>query len=611
MNSIKPKNVLLNSGSLKIEKLDESLMNKEEASDSIDDSNNVLRNFELNVKINKAISKHLSLNRKNLHGLNASSGVAAPDADQIQKKEYITDSSSMLIERNKKIFKKENHFYPKVANAKMHPLVASFFKLTNESIIARYKQLNPSVNVDMLRKLLAYNPKYFKWAGADLFNVFDNFGKRQMMIIETNSCPSGQKSMPPADENQKFAGYKILLEALFDDLLSNRVEAKCAGDLAVVFDKNPTENSAYSIVLAELSNEKVWLVENLDDENVTDQNRILKWEDGVMHVRDTKTNKWHPIRACLRYITQKPWKKIPLNTKTIVLNPIISCLAGGRNKIMAAYAYKQFNLEQSKLNSGLSIRLPHSVINVNKKDIPALLVNDSKLDGKAVVKVPYSNCGQGVYTIINKSELDEFMNINHKYDKFIVQSLIGDYTWSSIHNRSQEIKNYYHIGTIPDAQQNVYVYDLRMIVTSNKNGFCPVSMNSRRARKPLIKNLNPNETTNQNDDDPVFSSWDMLGTNLSIKIDTNMWDTESERLLTMDHNDFNILGLGLDDLIDAYIQTVQSVISIDRLCIELLESPSLDSLVNEENEKMFGKFNFELFKQLNPDDSLLNEIKFY
>jgi hypothetical protein len=348
------------------------------------------------------------------------------------------------------------------------------------------------------------------------------------MIIETNSCPSGQKSMPLADENQKFAGYKVLLEALFDELLTNKAEYQCEGDLAVVFDKNPTENSAYGIVLAELSNEKVWLVENLDEESTDENSQIIKWEDGVMNVRDMKTNKWHPIRACLRYITQKPWKKVPLNTKTIVLNPIISCLAGGRNKIMAAYAYKLFNKEQAELKSGLSIRVPHSLINVNKKDIPALLENDKKLDGKAVVKVPYSNCGQGVYTIINKAELDEFMNINHKYDKFIVQSLIGDHNWSSMANRAHDVKNYYHIGTIPDANQNVYVYDLRMIVTANKNGFCPVSMNSRRARKPLIKNLNSNETMNyQNDDDPLFSSWDMLGTNLSIKIDTHMWDTEA------------------------------------------------------------------------------------
>ena len=462
-----------------------------------------------------------------------------------------------------------------------------------------------------------------------MFNVIDNLGKRQMMIIETNSCPSGQKSMPLLDESQKFNGYKTLIESLFEDYLQNKENTEVNGDLAVVFDKNVTENSAYSIVLNNLSNEKVWLVENLDDdENMDEKHKIMKWIDGVMYVRDNK-NEWHPIRACLRYInwhfififmliftsifiyisyiTQKPWKKIPLNTKTVILNPIAVCLAGGRNKIMAAYAYNLFNESQAKSKSGLSIRLPHSVINVNKRDIPALLESDKRLDGKCVVKVPYSNCGQGVYTIINKTELDEFMNINHRYDKFIVQSLIGDHSWFSSEIKSPEIRNYYHVGTIPDASQNIFVYDLRMIVTSNKNGFCPVSMNSRRARKPLVKDFNLNEASNLNEDeDAILSSWDMLGTNLSVKIDKNLWDTESERLLTMDCNDFNVLGLGMDDLIDAYIQTVFSVISIDKLCIELLDSCSGSST----NEK-FGKFNCELFKELNPDDSLINEIRFY
>ena len=130
----------------------------------------------------------------------------------------------------------------------------------------------------------------------------------------------------------------------------------------------------------------------------------------------------------------------------------------------------------------------------------------------------------------------------------------------------------------------------------------PVSMNCRRARKPLSKNLNnlntgANNDLNNNNDKCFFSSWDMLGTNLSIKIDKNMWDTESERLLIMDHNDFNPLGLGVDDLIDAYIQTVLSVISIDKMCINLLDTDD-------------NKFNVDLFKKLNPDESLFNEIRF-
>ena len=147
-------------------------MTKEEASDSIDDSSDLLHDLELTAKINNAIHKHLSLNRKSsspsLLSSNAAEKLLVNDVNTKNGSNNpctITDSSSMLIERNKKVFKKENHFYPKVVNAKMHPLVASFFKMSNESIVTRYKQMNPDVNVDALRKLLAYKPKYFKWAG--------------------------------------------------------------------------------------------------------------------------------------------------------------------------------------------------------------------------------------------------------------------------------------------------------------------------------------------------------------------------------------------------------------------------------------------------------------
>ena len=198
--------------------------------------------------------------------------------------------------------------------------------------------------------------------------------------------------------------------------------------------------------------------------------------------------------------------------------------------------------------------------------------------------MPYANCGQGVYTILNKHELDLFMKDNHKYDKFIIQSLIGEHSWSK--NEQQ----YYHIGTVPDENNNVFVFDLRMIVTSDKNGFRPVSMNCRRARKPLTKDLS--------NLDQGISSWDMLGTNLSIKLGKTGMDTDPERLLIMDNNDFNTLGLGIDDLIDAYIQTILSVISIDKMCIELFDES------NDQN-----KFNVDLFRQLNPDESLLNEIR--
>ena len=62
----------------------------------------------------------------------------------------------------------------------------------------------------------------------------------------------------------------------------------------------------------------------------------------------------------------------------------------------------------------------------------------------------------------------------------------------------------------------------------------------------------------------------------------------------MDRRDFNRLGIGVDDLIEAYIQTLLSVIAIDKMSIQLLT----------EN----GEFNMELFTSLNNDPNFLDEI---
>lgn len=89
-------------------------------------------------------------------------------------------------------------------------------------------------------------------------------------------------------------------------------------------------------------------------------------------------------------------------------------------------------------------------------------------------------------------------------------------------------------------------------------------------------------------------TWDMLGTNLSIKLPDGKWTTDTSRLILMDRRDFNQLGLGIDDLIDAYIQTVLAVIAINKMAERLMAQ---------------GKFDHELFRSLNPDDALIREIQ--
>ena len=258
---------------------------------------------------------------------------------------------------------------------------------------------------------------------------------------------------------------------------------------------------------------------------------------------------------------------------------------------MAASAYDFLNAEL--IDTGIQIRMPETIRNVTKEEIPLWL---QSMGGHGVIKIPYSNAGQGVYTITNKQELDDFMSIEHHYDKFIVQSLVGNASWSSV-TRSGK---FYHVGTIPNKKKNTFVSDLRMMVIGTEEGFRPVACYARRARKPLLENLN---------DDPTVTSWEMLGTNLSVKTEDG-WTTETQRLLLMDRKDFNQLGIGIDDLIDAYIQTVLSVIAIDKMCQRLMkENPDPKSISTQfpwYNDRLL---NADLFQALNPDKALWDEIK--
>ncbi|MBR9922219.1 MAG: hypothetical protein GYB31_15375 [Bacteroidetes bacterium] len=465
-------------------------------------------------------------------------------------------------------FEPENHWYPKALNATIHPLVNFFMHLSKDRIIKRYCHLHPKVRPQILEEVLTYQPKYFRWAGADLMHVTDAEGNRHMVVIENNSCPSGQKSMPLLDDHQEMGGYRTLVEKTIRPYLDKRTR-KFEGELAVVYDKNPMEAKGYAHALATVYNEPVNLVTYYHD----DPNPGVRFSDGIMEVR-TEKNTWIPIRGAFRYLTQKPWTRLPLHSKTRILNPVVSCLAGGRNKMVASKAYDLYN--STLRESGLEILTPETIWDVSKAEIPLWV---QKLGGQAVIKNPYSNAGQGVWTIVTEQELDDFMEKEHDYGRFIVQSLIGNYQWSS---RSSKGK-FYHVGTMPSEKGNTYVADIRLMVSATNSGIRPLGVYARRALKPLAEEI-----------DDGTASWDMLGTNLSLKNTDGSWDSDTTRLMLMDRRDFNRLGIGLDDLIEAYIQTVLSMIAIDKMSVKLYNSK--------------GKFRARLFKSLNDDPALLDEI---
>ncbi len=462
-------------------------------------------------------------------------------------------------------FEPARHFYPRALNAELHPLVRFFLNLSTDRLVARYAHLHPKVVPGDLHNILTQEPKFFRWSGADLFNVTTEQGNRHMVVLETNSCPSGNKSMPISSEELEQGGYRVLMETAFVPLLARRGLPE--GGLAVIFDKNAVEVHGYAAALADLTGEQVWVCPFPSES--PDQH--ARFDDGLLSVRDVE-GKWHPIRAAMRYVTQKPWSRIPVCSKTLVFNPPIACLAGGRNKLLAAKAYEFYNAEL--MDSGLEIRCPETVRDVSKAEIPFWV---KRFGGNAVVKNPYSNAGVGVYTIVGEKELAAFMERDYAYDQFIVQALIGNHRWSSTTQRGR----LFQVGTVPNKRGEIFVADLRMMICGGKDGFRPLATYARRAPKPLPEDFNRG------------ASWDVLGTNLSTKTAAG-WSTDADRLLMMDRRDFNQLGVGLDDLVEAYIQTVLSTVAIDRMAQNLI------------NQK--GRLRRKLFRSLNDDERLMEEL---
>ncbi len=472
--------------------------------------------------------------------------------------------AAQKIERNN--YNSDDYYYNKVPNSQMHQLVHFFFNMSIERICERYCHLNPSVDKEALIKWMAYRPSHIQWSGTDLFHVTTEKGIKRMVVIETNSSPSGQKSMPLLNEHEELGGYKRLIEQSF--LPHVRARRTISGAYAVVYDKNEMEASGYAAALAQAVEEDVYLVSFFNN----DPDPSVRFQGDVMQVRDGD-GIWHDIKAAYRYVTQKPWNRIPVKTKTVIYNPIIACLAGGRNKRMASIAYDLFNAELKQGN--LKIRVPETINNVKFSEVPLWV---ERFGGHAVIKNPYANAGQGVYTITSPEELEAFAKDDHDYNDYIVQSLIGNYHWST---QSSEGK-YYHVGMVPNKKNDIYVADLRFMIASTDKGFIPMAMYARRAEKPLTDRL-----------DGIRDSWEMLGTNLSVKT-ADGWDSDSKRLKLMDTKDFNQLGLSLDSMIEGFIQSTLSTIAIDKMAGTLIGTKK--------------DLKRKLFEAMNGDPILMGEI---
>ncbi|MGE0707193.1 MAG: hypothetical protein AB7N76_16730 [Planctomycetota bacterium] len=466
-------------------------------------------------------------------------------------------------------FEADRHFYPRTLNAQAHPLVVSFCKMSLERLIRRYCHLHPRVDQMVLREVLTTPPRYLRWSGSDVLNVSTESGVRQKLVLETNSCPSGQKSFPLLDEHDELGGYRQLIEKTFLPLVNKTVKKGDEGAVAVLYDKNLMEASGYAQVLATAMERPVHLVPCPR----SDPEAFVELDGRELFVK-LPTGR-ERILCAFRYVTQRPWTRLPFDLKTPLLNPIVACLAGGRNKTVAAKSYEAFN--GAFRRHGLEIRTPQSFTNVRKAEVPMLV---EQLGGKAVVKVPYLNAGQGIYTLVNEDELGRFMAEEQPYDEYIVQQLVGNVRWSSTAARGKV----FNIGTVPDKKEQIYVFDMRMMVAWQEERFAPIAMYARRAQMPMETEL-----------EEGTDSWKVLGTNLSKALGDDQFETEPKRLLMCDRKDFNRLGLGLDDLLEVFVQCVLCTRAIDDMCKRLV--------------KRGGGFRKDLFRSLNPDAALMREIR--
>ncbi|XP_035679313.1 uncharacterized protein LOC118417735 [Branchiostoma floridae] len=465
--------------------------------------------------------------------------------------------------------------HPVLQGSRLHPTVAEFLQLDKEQIVSRYCATHKDISPDAVREVLSYQPEHFRWAGADLFPCVTAAGRREMVVLEVNSCPCGQKYMPHGGTGMD-SGYHKLMGETFRDVIGGKCDAALRdAPIALVHDDSVFENGGYKLALADLTQEPVFVVESRIDQ--PPEKQTMRWTDGVMEVKDEE-GQWHAIRAAFRYVTQKPWTRIPLTTKTVLLNPISCCLAGARNKLMAARAYEEFNKHQER--SGLCIRTPRTFIGVTKEQLPAVV---KTVGGKAVIKNPFSNSGHGIYTVTSQKELDEVLAQDLGYERFIVQSLIGHENWST--------SQWHHAGTVPDKDGNRYVFDMRLMVHATPSGFRPTCSFSRRADRPL-----PDQV-----DDVTAPSWNYLGTNLSLDDSLTAWEADADRqsdvdkLLTVDWEDFDKQGLGLDELVDGFVQTVMATTAIDKMCRSLTRPD--------------GSFDLEKFDKLADDKKILSEIQ--
>ncbi len=329
--------------------------------------------------------------------------------------------------------------------------------------------------------------------------------------------------MPRLHGESPSGGYQRLIDTLFPT-------TGHAGSLAVLYDKNPQEVRAYAATLAEMSGRAVHLVPIFS--GAVDE--VLKFTSGAMQVRGPEG--WVTITAALRYVTDQPWLSLPLRSTSVLLNPLSACLSGGRNKHLASVAYQRFT--ETWNDSHLAIRFPSTQSGLTTEQAAAAIASAGH---RGIIKTPYGHAGEGVFPIVSADGLTRWLAEVDENRGWVVQELIAED----------------HLTAHAEYGGSARIYDLRLLVAAGSEGFRPIAGFARQARSELAFPLQQKAVRDQ------------LVTNLSYRDTRGEWATDTSRVVPLDETHFESLMLTLDDLVEAYVQSVMSVVAIDQLATSL------------------------------------------
>jgi hypothetical protein len=429
-----------------------------------------------------------------------------------------------------------------------------YLNMSNKEIAENYSK-RKGIEQQAVMDLLNYKPKFFFNAGSDLMKVTQN-NETKMLVIEVNSVATGSMSFPTRDV-EYYNQYEYIIENSFKPLIKDIPEDD--GVLAVLNDANYLEAYTYAVIMARKMSENVYVVNLCEARHYNNYFRI---NDDYLEI--FINNKWTKIRACYKYVQTKPWLMLPVQSKTFIYNSLLGCLAGGRNKAIAALAYSILNHELK--DKGLKINHPKTFVNLSKEDV----LEKYKERGLGVAKGLYGNGGYDIYFLTSDKDLSFFKEHAMSNNKYIYQDLVGLKSWL----KNGADNRYFHIGTnLPDRK----VFDLRMCIAYTKDGYRPSSMFSRTSKEALNENY-----------DEINNFKNVLLTNIGDALDLN------NQIVILDDNGFKRLGLDFNDVIDGFIQTVLAAVAVDKMACRLMEK---------------GSFNFDLFIELNHDYQLYDELK--